>query len=115
LQQAILQGLKLLVPICLLNLSLIAYGQDDSSEPKLSDQRISEMCGSCHGKMNIYGISTLVGTPKKVMIRKIKAFQGEQYKLTTMYPALEKLSDEQIESVASYYAQPKNIKSKNKK
>jgi cytochrome c553 len=95
-----------LLAACTLN---AAYAQQTADQ--LHKRATAAMCANCHGTegRTVEGsaIPALAGMPKDDMLRHMKAFKDGSRPATVMHQITKGLTDAQIETMATYYA---NIK-----
>lgn len=85
------------------------YAQQD---PQALHQRANAaMCANCHGSegkaVDGSAVPSIAGMPKDYMVAQMKAFKEGTRPATVMHQLTKGLSDAQIESIASYYANNK--------
>lgn len=69
--------------------------------------KVSSTCRACHGPKGISPNSqwpNLAGQKRGYLIKQLKAFRSGERKNQLMSPIAMRLSDEQIETLASYYS-----------
>lgn len=69
---------------------------------------LAAMCANCHGTdgrtVNGSAIPSLVGMPKNYMLIQMKAFKDGTRPATVMHQLSKGFTDEQIDSIAGYFA-----------
>lgn len=77
----------------------------------LHARTLAASCASCHGTdgrtVDGSAIPSLVGMPKSYMIMQIKAFKDGSRPATVMHQLSKGFTDQQIDSIASYFAATK--------
>lgn len=75
---------------------------------ELHTRTTAAMCANCHGTegRTIEGsaIPALVGMPKEYMIRQMKSFKDGSRPATVMHQITKGLTDEQVETISTYYS-----------
>ncbi len=89
--------------------SLLATGAWAQSAPTpLHVRATAAMCANCHGTegRTVEGsaVPALAGMPKDYMIRQMSAFKDGSRPATVMHQLTKGLTNEQIETIAGYYA-----------
>ncbi len=82
-----------------------AFAQDAA---KLHQRALAATCANCHGTdgRTVQGsaIPSLAGMPKDYMVQQLNAFKNGTRPATVMHQLSKGLTDQQIESAASYFA-----------
>lgn len=75
---------------------------------KLHQRALAATCANCHGTdgRTVQGsaIPSLAGMPKEYMVQQLNAFKNGTRPATVMHQLAKGLTDQQIESAASYFA-----------
>jgi cytochrome c553 len=75
---------------------------------KLHQRALAAMCANCHGTegrtTDGSAIPSLAGMPRDYMVAQMKAFREGTRPATVMHQLAKGLTEEQIESVATYFA-----------
>lgn len=78
---------------------------------KLHQRALAAMCANCHGTegrtIDGSAIPSLAGMPRDYMVTQMKAFRDGTRPATVMHQLTKGLTDQQIETVATYFAQIK--------
>jgi cytochrome c553 len=78
---------------------------------KLHQRALAAMCANCHGTegrtIDGSAIPSLAGMPREYMVAQIKAFREGTRPATVMHQLAKGLTEEQVQSVATYFS---NIK-----
>jgi cytochrome c553 len=86
----------------------VAIAQDSAA---LHMRSLAATCANCHGTdgRTIEGsaIPSLVGMPKNYMLMQMKAFKDGTRPATVMHQITKGLTDQQIDSIANYFAATK--------
>ena len=86
----------------------MALAQDSAA---LHMRSLAATCANCHGTdgRNTEGsaIPSLVGMPKSYMVMQMKAFKEGSRPATVMHQIAKGITDQQIDSIASYFAATK--------
>ena len=84
------------------------WAQDSAA---LHMRGLAATCASCHGTdgrtMDGSVIPSLVGMPKSYMVMQMKAFKDGTRPATVMHQLSKGITDEQVDSIASYFAATK--------
>lgn len=79
--------------------------------PTLHARALAATCANCHGTdgrtVDGSAIPALVGMPKNYMVIQIKAFKDGSRPATVMHQLSKGFTDQQIDSIASYFAATK--------
>jgi len=88
-------------------LAATAHAQTQNAT-QLHNRATAAMCANCHGTegRTIEGsaIPSLVGMPKDYMIRQMKSFKDGSRPATVMHQITKGLTDEQVETISTYYS-----------
>lgn len=75
---------------------------------KLHQRALAAMCANCHGTegrtTDGSAIPSLAGMPRDYMVAQMKAFREGSRPATVMHQLAKGLTEEQIQSVATYFA-----------
>jgi cytochrome c553 len=96
------------IPLLLLALCAIASaGPSDAADPKAALARVQQVCAACHG---VDGNSQLADNPKlggqypDYLAKALRDYQSGLRKNPVMAGFVDKLSNQDIENLAAYYA-----------
>jgi sulfide dehydrogenase cytochrome subunit len=99
-----------LAAACLAASAMTAAHAQQTAE-QLHQRTTAAMCANCHGSegRTVEGsaIPALAGMPKDDMLRHMKAFKDGSRPATVMHQITKGLTDAQIETLATYYANTK--------
>jgi len=90
----------------------IAAGAASAATPRdtvvLHQRGLAATCANCHGTdgrtTSGSAIPSLAGMPREYMVAQMKAFRDGSRPATVMHQLTKGLTDEQIQSVATYFA-----------
>lgn len=75
---------------------------------KLHQRALAAMCANCHGTegrtTDGSAIPSLAGMPREYMVAQMKAFREGTRPATVMHQLTKGLTEEQVQSVATYFA-----------
>ena len=93
--------------LALLSSQAMAQG----SAQQLHSRATAAMCANCHGTdgrtVDGSAIPSLVGMPKDYMVLQMKAFKEGTRPATVMHQITKGLTDEQVNTIATYYSTTK--------
>lgn len=99
-----------------LGLSLLAFGgqalaQDANASRALHARQLAANCAACHGTdgRTVAGspVAALAGMPANKMVESLREFKDGKRQATVMHQLAKGLSDEQIKTLADYFAAQK--------
>jgi cytochrome c553 len=91
-------------------LAAVVLGPSTLSAAAQSVQEKAEPCLACHGEggnSRLENVPSLAGQPRQYLLIQLMLFRDKQRVLETMTPFAEKLSDEDIQDLAGYFAERK--------
>ena len=102
-----LLALRLLTTsVLMLGVSATAHAQEKATQ--LHNRATAAMCANCHGTdgrtTEGSAIPALAGMPKDYMVLQMKAFKEGTRPATVMHQLSKGLTDAQVNSIATYYA-----------
>lgn len=90
--------------------SVIATSTATAAEPNITGQRLSATCAACHGANGAAvggALPGLAGQSKDALLSSMKEFKAGTRPATIMQQLAKGYTDEQIESIAAYFAAQK--------
>lgn len=84
------------------------YAATPQDTVKLHQRALAAMCANCHGTegrtIDGSAIPSLAGMPRDYMVTQMKAFREGTRPATVMHQLTKGLTDQQIETVATYFS-----------
>jgi cytochrome c553 len=98
-----MRGLNFIAAAFALAASVASVGQETSSRLGRS---LAATCSNCHGSngVSVGEVASLAGRPKDDIVRKMQAFKTGREAGTIMPQLAKGFTDEQIDSVAAWFA-----------
>lgn len=95
---------KIALAVSLLGLASAAYADNHTLS-----RNLASACASCHGTNgnSVGGMDPLAGMPKAELIKKMNDFRSGAKPATVMHQLAKGYNDQQIETIANYYAAQK--------
>lgn len=95
---------KIALAVSLLGLASAAYADNHTLS-----RNMASACASCHGTNgnSVGGMDPLAGMPKAELIKKMNDFRSGAKPATVMHQLANGYNDQQIETIANYYAAQK--------
>jgi cytochrome c553 len=95
---------KIALAVSLLGLASAAYADNHTLS-----RNMASACASCHGTNgnSVGGMDPLAGMPKAELIKKMNDFRSGAKPATVMHQLAKGYNDQQIETIANYYAAQK--------
>jgi cytochrome c553 len=90
--------------------SILAMSAATAAEQNVTGQRLSATCAACHGANGAAvggALPALAGQSKDALASSMKAFKAGTRPSTIMQQLAKGYTDEQIESIAAYFAAQK--------
>jgi cytochrome c553 len=92
-----------------LAVSLLGLASAANADNHILSRNMASACASCHGTNgnSVGGMDPLAGMPKAELIKKMNDFRSGAKPATVMHQLAKGYNDQQIETIANYYAAQK--------
>jgi cytochrome c553 len=110
-----LMQIKLLVLLALALSGLLRVSSSFAAGTISEGQRLAATCTGCHGTHGVTAgdaLPSLAGQPKEALLASLKAFRDGTRDSTIMRQLARGYTDEQLATIAAYFAAQKNPQSK---